>query len=143
LLRELGLRIPQDIAVLGFDDIEAADYMELSTISQAPDESGRLAAELLKGRIQEPGRPLQSVQLKVSVIERSTNGTKIVIKSLGGVSCGIGQQLKAELGVNSVVSMAASVELLFKYADKGVLTTGNGAGDHRPHPDLREQEEGA
>ncbi len=71
--REFGLRIPQDVAVLGFDDIEAADYMELSTISQSLNESGRLAAELLVGRIKEPGRPLQSVQLKVSVVERSTS----------------------------------------------------------------------
>jgi LacI family transcriptional regulator len=70
--RQLGLRIPQDVAVLGFDDIEAADYMELSTVSQSLGESGRLAAELLLGRIREPGRPLQSVHLEVSVVQRST-----------------------------------------------------------------------
>jgi len=70
--RRLGLAVPQDVAVLGFDDIEAADYMELSTVSQSLNESGRLAAELLVGRIREPGRPLQTAQLKVAVIERST-----------------------------------------------------------------------
>jgi LacI family transcriptional regulator len=71
-VRQLGLRVPQDVAVAGFDDIEAADYMELSTISQSLEESGRLAAELLVGRIREPGRPLQAVHLKVSVVQRST-----------------------------------------------------------------------
>ncbi len=70
--RQLGLRVPQDVAVLGFDDIEAADYMELSTVSQSLGESGRLAAELLLGRIREPGRPHQAIQLKVSVVQRST-----------------------------------------------------------------------
>jgi len=70
--RQLRLRVPEDIAVVGFDDIEASDYMELSTISQSLNESGRLAAELLVGRIREPGRPLQSVQLKVAVVTRST-----------------------------------------------------------------------
>jgi len=70
--RQLGLRVPEDVAVLGFDDIEASDYMELSTISQSLNESGRLAAELLVGRIREPGRPLQTVQLKVAVVARST-----------------------------------------------------------------------
>jgi len=70
--RKLSLRMPEDIAIIGFDDIEAADYMELSTISQALKESGRLAAELLLGRIAEPERPLQNVQLRVSVVERST-----------------------------------------------------------------------
>jgi len=70
--RKLGLRVPEDIAILGFDDIEAADYMELTTISQSLKESGRLAAELLIGRIREPQRPLQNIQLRVSVIERAT-----------------------------------------------------------------------
>ena len=70
--RRLGLKVPQDVAVLGFDDIEAADYMDLSTVSQSLGESGRLAAELLLGRIREPGRPHQAIQLKVSVVQRST-----------------------------------------------------------------------
>jgi LacI family transcriptional regulator len=70
--RRLGLRVPEDVAVLGFDDIEAADFVELSTVSQSLAESGRLAAELLVARIREPGRPLQNVQLKVAVVNRST-----------------------------------------------------------------------
>lgn len=70
--RQTGLRVPEDLAVVGFDDIEAADYMELTTVSQALYESGRLAAELLVGRIREPERPLQTAQLKVSVVVRST-----------------------------------------------------------------------
>ncbi len=68
--RKLSLRLPEDVAILGFDDIEAADYMELTTISQSLKESGRLAAELLLGRIEEPERPLQNIQLRVSVVER-------------------------------------------------------------------------
>jgi LacI family transcriptional regulator len=70
--RRLSLRVPEDVAILGFDDIEAADYMELSTISQSLKESGRLASELLLGRINEPTRPLQRIQLAVSVVERAT-----------------------------------------------------------------------
>jgi len=70
--RQLGVRVPEQVAVMGFDDIEASDYVELSTISQALGESGRLAAELLLGRIREPGRPLQTVQLNVAVVARST-----------------------------------------------------------------------
>lgn len=70
--RKLGLRMPADVAIVGFDDIEAADYMELTTISQSLKESGRLASELLLGRIAEPDRPLRNIQLRVSVVERST-----------------------------------------------------------------------
>ncbi|OHD21375.1 MAG: hypothetical protein A2Y38_22285 [Spirochaetes bacterium GWB1_59_5] len=70
--RKLSLRMPEDVAIIGFDDIEAADYMELTTISQALKESGRLAAELLLGRIKEPDRPLRNVQLRVTVVQRSS-----------------------------------------------------------------------
>ena len=62
----------RSVAIMGFDDIEAADYMELTTISQSLKESGRLASELLLGRIAEPDRPLRNIQLRVSVVERST-----------------------------------------------------------------------
>lgn len=70
--RRLSLRMPEDVAILGFDDIEAADYMELTTISQSLKESGRLAAELLIGRLEEPDRPLQNIQLRVAVVERAS-----------------------------------------------------------------------
>lgn len=70
--RALRLRIPEDLAILGFDNIEAASYMDLSTISQSLTESGRLAAEALIGNIQHPGRPRQRIQLEVSLVERST-----------------------------------------------------------------------
>ncbi|HCM27216.1 MAG: hypothetical protein A2Z99_10555 [Treponema sp. GWB1_62_6] len=70
--RSLNLRIPEDVAILGFDDIEAADYMELSTISQSLYESGCLAAETLTGRIGRNDRPLQTIRLTVSVVQRKT-----------------------------------------------------------------------
>ncbi len=70
--RQRGLRVPGDLAVLGFDDIEAADYVELSTVSQSLEESGRLAAELLLERIREPARPRHCVHLDVRVVQRGT-----------------------------------------------------------------------
>ncbi len=71
-VRELNLRSPEDVAILGFDDIEAAGYLDLSTISQSLAESGRLAAEVVIGNIQNPDRPRQRIQLQVSVVERGT-----------------------------------------------------------------------
>ena len=70
--RKRGIAVPHDLAVLGFDDIEAAGFMELSTVSQALEESGRVAAQLLMDRIREPHRPLQRVHLDVRVVERGT-----------------------------------------------------------------------
>lgn len=70
--RELGLQVPGDVAILGFDDIESAAHVELSTVSQELEESGRLAAEVLLARIEDPQRPTQHVQIKVSIVERKT-----------------------------------------------------------------------
>jgi LacI family transcriptional regulator len=61
-LREAGLRIPQDMAVIGFDDIPAARLVNpsLTTIAQFPENLGRRAAEMLFERLgitaQIPGR---------------------------------------------------------------------------------------
>jgi DNA-binding LacI/PurR family transcriptional regulator len=45
--RELGLHVPEDLSVIGYDDIEAADYVGLTTIRQKLFESGRRGAEML------------------------------------------------------------------------------------------------
>ena len=55
---ELGLHVPDDLSVVGYDDIEAADYVGLTTVRQQLFESGRAGAELLiseiDGRAAEP-----------------------------------------------------------------------------------------
>jgi len=70
--RQLGLRVPEDLAVLGFDDLDFADYVGLSTIHQPLDESGRLAVEILLSHIKDPERPLRHVRLPLKIIERQT-----------------------------------------------------------------------
>jgi DNA-binding LacI/PurR family transcriptional regulator len=49
--RELGLHVPDDLSVIGYDDIEAADYVGLTTVRQQLFESGRRGAEILLGEI--------------------------------------------------------------------------------------------
>lgn len=53
-LRDTGLRVPDDIAVVGFDDIPAAKLVSppLTTISQFPEQLGRRAAEMLFERLE-------------------------------------------------------------------------------------------
>lgn len=70
--RDLGLKVPQEFAVLGFDDLDVADYIGLSTIRQHLDESGRVAAELLLARLADPQRPVQHIHLPLTVITRET-----------------------------------------------------------------------
>ena len=70
--RERGIKIPEELAVLGFDDIDAADWMELSTISQHLVDSGRIAAGLLLEKMSGKVETIQKVNLQVGLIERAT-----------------------------------------------------------------------
>ncbi len=70
--RDLGIRVPENLAVIGFDDLDMAGYIGLTTIRQHLDESGRLAVELLLTHIEDPSRPLRHIQLPLTLIERET-----------------------------------------------------------------------
>jgi DNA-binding LacI/PurR family transcriptional regulator len=70
--RAKGLRVPEDLSIIGFDGIDVADFLGLTTIDQRLDESGHLAAEMLMSRISERGRAPQNTRLQLSLIERGT-----------------------------------------------------------------------
>ena len=70
--RERGLSVPRDLAVIGFDDVEMADYIGLTTIRQQLEESGRVAVELLLARLADRSRPVQHVKLPLTLVERET-----------------------------------------------------------------------
>lgn len=55
--RELGIRIPEDVAMVSFDDIELARYAELTTMRQPMYEMGILALEKLAARMKNPEAP--------------------------------------------------------------------------------------
>ena len=58
-LRQAGLRVPDDMALVGFDDIPFARLIDppLTTIAQFPERLGARAAELLLERIKGEGPP--------------------------------------------------------------------------------------
>ena len=70
--RELNLQVPEDVAVLGFDDAEYAAYIGLTTVSPALEESGLLAAEMLLSLITHPERVSRHVQVPLQIVERET-----------------------------------------------------------------------
>lgn len=70
-----GISVPKDLAVVGFDDLDIADYLGLSTISQALDESGRLAAEMILDRLRDPERPARKIIAALEAKERGSVGT--------------------------------------------------------------------
>ena len=71
-IRLLNLKVPQDLAIIGFDDIDMADYFGLTTVRQPLDESGSIAAEILLSRIKNSNRSVQHILLPLSIVERDT-----------------------------------------------------------------------
>ncbi|MGK9174576.1 ribose operon transcriptional repressor RbsR [Yokenella regensburgei] len=73
-LYQAGLRVPEDIAIVGYDDIELARYMTppLTTIHQPKDELGELAIDVLIHRIADPTQQQQRLQLTPVLIERGS-----------------------------------------------------------------------
>ncbi|MCL5499656.1 ribose operon transcriptional repressor RbsR [Escherichia coli] len=73
-LYQAGLRVPQDIAIVGYDDIELARYMTppLTTIHQPKDELGELAIDVLIHRISDPTQQQQRLQLTPVLMERGS-----------------------------------------------------------------------
>jgi LacI family transcriptional regulator, galactose operon repressor len=68
----LGVSVPGDLAVIGFDDVDLAEIVGLTTIRQPLREGGALAADMLLAAIEDgPAEPIETVQA-LTVVERRT-----------------------------------------------------------------------
>lgn len=68
----VGIRVPDELSVIGFDDVESAGYLGLTTVSQPLYESGLVAAHLVSEQLANPGCDPSRVELNLEVIVRST-----------------------------------------------------------------------
>lgn len=73
-LQQQGLRVPQDMSVVGFDDIPSAahTFPGLTTISQPLTDMGRAAVNSLLAQMAGLESPTQSITLPVQLIQRSS-----------------------------------------------------------------------
>lgn len=73
-LYQNGLEVGKDIAIIGYDDIEIAQYMTppLTTIHQPKKELGQLAVEMLLNRFLNPSQSPQIIKLKPKLIKRQS-----------------------------------------------------------------------
>jgi len=73
---DLGLRIPTDFSVVGYDDIPAANYLtpRLTTASKDAVRMGREAVRLLLDRIKAPDQPSRRIELQAKFIIRESTG---------------------------------------------------------------------
>ena len=72
--RELGLHVPDDVSIMGFDNIEASVYCEpqLTTVNHPKYELGRVSALMLIAKIQNEAEPSKHLQLRTSVVVRES-----------------------------------------------------------------------
>jgi LacI family transcriptional regulator len=70
--RERGRRVPEDLSVIGFDDVEIAAQAGLTTIRQPLVESGRQAARLVEAERVDPAQPAQRHLLEIELVRRQT-----------------------------------------------------------------------
>jgi LacI family transcriptional regulator len=71
--QDLGLQVPNDLSVIGYDDIETSEYIGLTTIRQMLYESGKRGVELLLDRLEDPAaKPICEVMPTELVIRRTT-----------------------------------------------------------------------
>ena len=75
-IRARGLKIPDQISIVGFDDMPWAPLLQppLTAVAQPTYELGRKAGELLLERLQNPHKPVANVQLDTTLIVRGSSG---------------------------------------------------------------------
>jgi DNA-binding LacI/PurR family transcriptional regulator len=74
VLKSAGRRIPEDVAVIGFDDSSCAlnSSPALSTVSQSIERTGRVAVEMLMNQIADPEAPPKLQVLEVELVVRES-----------------------------------------------------------------------
>ncbi|MCI0712546.1 MAG: LacI family transcriptional regulator [Chloroflexi bacterium] len=70
--KDRKLHVPDDLSVIGFDDLDIAEHFELTTIRQPLFESGQVAVQLLLDRLANREASTRQVQLPLTLVRRGT-----------------------------------------------------------------------
>ncbi len=71
-IRHSGLRVPEDISVVGFDNHELAGVMELTTVEQPVAEQGNLIGQILLDLLESGGAPPPTMMLPTRLVVRGS-----------------------------------------------------------------------
>jgi len=78
-LNEMGVRVPEDVALVGFDDLPATMVGQpfLTVVAQPAYEMGRRAVETLLAQIEDPTTTAEEILLPTELIVRRSSGDRI------------------------------------------------------------------
>lgn len=84
--RELGLRLPADLAITGFDDVPFAASLDppLTTVRAPKETLGAVAGHRVVSRIQQPSLPPVILTVATSLVVRSSCGARQVVGGVPG-----------------------------------------------------------
>ena len=87
-LRERGMKTPEDIALVAFDDFEWSDlfHPRLTAIAQPAREIGERAVQLLLARLDDADRPKESIRLPPTFVHRESCGCVPVADPAAGLA---------------------------------------------------------
>ncbi|SRR5258708_8697505 len=70
--RELNIGVPDDLSIIGYDDIEVAELLGISTIRQPMRQMGEIGVSKLIEQIENPQNAPELIRLNTRLVERST-----------------------------------------------------------------------
>jgi LacI family transcriptional regulator len=78
-LRDLGLRVPEDVALIGFDGIEDGEYLDppLTTVSVPVEALSQLAVQFLLNRINGEAKEPQQETIEPELLVRGSCGAEV------------------------------------------------------------------
>ena len=72
IAEEMGLQIPRDLSVMGFDNIPESKYMGLTTVDQFISEMGYVATQMLIKLINDPPLEEATYRMKTKLVIRGS-----------------------------------------------------------------------
>ena len=78
-MREMGYSVPQDVSIVGYDDIPLATFFDppLTTIKQPMDQFGVVGVQMLIEAIRSGEHRPKTIMLEPELIERATTQVRI------------------------------------------------------------------
>jgi DNA-binding LacI/PurR family transcriptional regulator len=71
--QEIGINIPDDLSLIGFDNIEIAEYLKITTIHQPLFDSGQRGMQLLLEKLENSNKPAIQEKQSIQLIRRQTS----------------------------------------------------------------------